>query len=164
MLELRRARVRGDADAGTEPVRTGPGDVPGPGPRGRSGPPRPDGRRRSGARGRSSPVPGARRLRPDLLPGPDRGPRPGLSGLDGRLAGILRARFGGLSSRPGLVRPGLRPRGVRPPGRAEHPDLRLEEPERPAARRAPGLGPDPADTRPGAAARDVRARLRRGPG
>ena len=34
-------------------------------------------------------VPGARRLRPDLLPRPDRGPRPRLPGLDGRLAGAI---------------------------------------------------------------------------
>ena len=69
---------------------------------------------------RSREVPGARRLRPDLLPRPDRGPRPGLPRLDGRLEGLLRARVGGLSPGLRLVRAGVRPARVRPPGGAEH--------------------------------------------
>ena len=52
-------------------------------------------------------VPGARRLRPDLLPRPDRGPRPGLPRLDGRLAGLLRAGVGRLPPRLRHVRPQL---------------------------------------------------------
>ena len=75
-----------------------------------------------------APIPGAGGLRPALLPGPDRGPGPGLPGLDGRLEGVLRARIGGLSPRLRHVRAGLRPGGLRSPGRAEQPDLRLEEP------------------------------------
>ena len=63
-----------------------------PGHRGRRPARRPDRRGRAGAGRRSPPVPRARRLRPDLLPGSDRGPRPGIPRLDGRLSRLLRAR------------------------------------------------------------------------
>ena len=65
-------------------------------------------------------VPGAGRLRPDLLPRPDRGPRPRLPGLDGGLEGVLRARVGRLSPRLRLVRAGVRAGRLRPAGGAEH--------------------------------------------
>ena len=67
------------------------------------------------------------------FPGPDRGPRPRLPGLDGRLARALRARVGRLSPRLRLVRPGVRRGRLRPAGPAEHPAVRLEEPRRPSA-------------------------------
>ena len=103
--------VRGDADAGPDPVRPGAGDVPGArASRTSLRVARPDRGGRAGPGGRSPQVPGARRLRPDLFPRPDRGPRPGLPGLDGGLAGLLRPRVGGLSPRVRLVRPGVRAR------------------------------------------------------
>ena len=120
-----RPRSAGPSTAGTYEgmrtrVRTRFGLVQGmcrvPGHESSRRPSRPDGRGRAGAGGRSPQVPGAGRVRPDLLPRPDRGPRPRLPGLDGRLEGVLRARVGGLSSRLRLVRAGVRPRGLRPPG------------------------------------------------
>ncbi len=100
VLDVRRPDLRRDADAGAHAVWAGAGDVPGSGLRAGDRRARPDGRGRAGSGRRSPPVPGARGLRPDLLPGPDRGPRPGLPRLDGRLSRLLRARVGRLP--PGL--------------------------------------------------------------
>ena len=109
-----------------------------------AGPGRPDGSRGAGAGRRSPEVPGAGRLRPGLLPGPDRGSRPGLPRLDGRLPRLLRAAVGRLS--PGIrhLRPGAGARSLRLAGDPQQLSLRLEEPGGNTAGRTPVLDPDPA--------------------
>ena len=77
-------------------------------------PGRPDGRRRA----RSWPSTAASSSRSAvttrLLPGPDRGPRPGLPRLDGRLQGVLRARSVAYHRGFGTFGPGAGARALRP--------------------------------------------------
>ena len=98
-----------------------------PGARGRRPARRPDRGGRAGAGRRPSTIPGGRGIRPDLLPGPDRGPRPGVPRLDGRLSRLLRPGVRRLSPRVRHVRgrAGHGPLGS--PGAAEYPDLHVEE-------------------------------------
>ena len=99
--------------------------VPGFERRPRQARPHRGGRARAG--GRSPAVPRARWVRPDLFPGPDRRPRPGIPRLDGRLPGLLRARVGGLPPGVRHVRPQLGKARLRPTGQPQHADFHLEE-------------------------------------
>src|SRR5262249_41027789 len=101
---------------------------------------------------------------PALLPREDRGPRPRVPGLDGRLEGLLRPFLAGVPPRLRFVRPGVRRLGMRPPGGPEQPDLRLEEPGGTTPGGAPGVASVAAAAGDGRGARGVRDGAGRGPG